>query len=66
MVMESTSLVYTVEQAGQLLGLSRPTAYLAVKRGDLPVIRIGRRLLVPRAPLEKMLAAVKPGKPKMS
>lgn len=48
-------LTLTVEEAGRLLGLSRPSAYEAASRGDLPTIRIGRRLLVPKAALEKML-----------
>jgi excisionase family DNA binding protein len=37
----------TVEQAGQVLGLGRYAAYDAVKRGDIPVLRFGRRLIVP-------------------
>lgn len=45
----------TVEEAGRLLGLSRGSAYEAAKRGDLPTIRIGRRYLVPTAPLRRML-----------
>lgn len=50
-------LTWTVEQAGDLLGISRPSAYAAVNTGDIPSIRVGRRLLVPKAALEKMLAA---------
>ena len=49
-------LTYTVEQAAKLLGISRNSGFEAVRRGDLPAIRIGRRLLVPRAALEKLLA----------
>lgn len=45
----------TIEQAGRLLGLSRSAAYRAAARGDIPVIRIGRRLLVPTAKLLAML-----------
>jgi len=45
----------TVPEAGAMLGLSRPSAYEAVKRGDLPVIRIGRRLVVSRKAIERML-----------
>ena len=41
-------LVYTVPEAGRLLGLSRNGAYDAAKRGDIPTIRIGRLLLVPK------------------
>lgn len=47
--------VLTVEEAGRLLRLSRGTAYEAVKRGDIPTIRIGRRLLVSRARLMAMI-----------
>jgi len=39
---------------GQLLGLSKASTYEAVARGDIPSIRIGRRLLVPTAALRRM------------
>lgn len=45
----------SVEQAGEILGISRSSAFQAVTNGELPVIRIGRRLLVPRSALEKLL-----------
>lgn len=48
-------IVLTVEEAGRLLGLSRPTAYQAAARGEIPSIRIGRRILVPVAALSKLL-----------
>jgi hypothetical protein len=41
----------TVEIAGSILGLSRTQAYEAVKRGDLETFTIGRRIVVPVAPL---------------
>ncbi len=47
--------VLGVEEAGRLLGLGRSAAYDAVKRGDLPTLRFGRRLVVPRARLAAML-----------
>lgn len=43
------SATITVEQAGQALGICRNAAYAAAGRGEIPVIRIGRRLLVPKA-----------------
>lgn len=46
---------YTVEEAGALLGVSRTLAYAAARDGSLPTIRIGRRLLVPRARLHELL-----------
>jgi len=50
------SLTFTVEEAAEMLGISRTFAYEAVRRGELPAIRIGRRLLVPRAALARLLA----------
>ena len=51
-------LVYTVPEAGQLLGLSRNGSYDAAKRGDIPTIRIGRLLLVPKAAFHRMIETV--------
>jgi excisionase family DNA binding protein len=47
--------VLTVEQAGRLFGLGRSGSYDAVQRGELPVLRFGRRLVVPTARLLAML-----------
>jgi len=55
------SLVLNVVDAGKLLNLSRPTAYSLCAQGIIPTIRLGRRLLVPKASLFKMLAEA--GKP---
>jgi excisionase family DNA binding protein len=44
-------LVYTVAEAGELLGISRAFAYELVARGELPVICLGRRRLVPKLAL---------------
>ena len=48
-------LVYTVPEAGRLLGLSRNGSYEAAKRGEIPTIRIGRLLLVPKVPFHRMI-----------
>ena len=53
-------LVYTVAEAGELLGISRAFAYELVARGDLPVIRLGRRRLVPRAALLALVGQSEP------
>jgi len=50
-------LVYSVEDAGRLLGLSRATAYAMCKSGAIPTVRFGRAVRVPRAALERMLEA---------
>ena len=48
-------LTYTLTEAAQRLGISRRLAYEAAHRGELPVCRIGRRMLVPRAALLRLL-----------
>jgi excisionase family DNA binding protein len=53
-------LVYTVPEAGRLLGLGRNAAYEAAKRGDIPTLRMGRRLLVPKIPFHRMLEMTGP------
>jgi excisionase family DNA binding protein len=50
-------LTLTVEEAAATLGVSRASAYEAVRRGEIPAIRIGRRVLVPRAALDRLLSA---------
>jgi excisionase family DNA binding protein len=52
---EGPSSVLTVEEAAAMLRIGRTAAYDAARRGDLPTIRIGRRIRVPRRALEKML-----------
>ena len=46
----------TVVEAGRVLGLGRSAAYRAARRGDIPLLRIGRKLIVPRQALERMMA----------
>ena len=59
-------LAYTVEEAARLLGIGRSAAYEGVRTGQIPSIRIGRRILaaggkereagaLPKAALEQML-----------
>jgi len=46
----------SVPEAGRQLGISRNSAYEAVRRGELPVVRFGRLIRVPMAALERLLA----------
>jgi excisionase family DNA binding protein len=48
-------LTWTVTEAAMLLGISRASAYEAAHRGELPVRVIGRRMLVPRVALLRLL-----------
>lgn len=45
----------SVPEAGDLLGLSRSAAYRAVDEGQIPTIRLGRRLVVPVPELRRMI-----------
>lgn len=53
---EDSRLTYTVEEAGKLVGIGRNQAYEAARRGDLPTIKFGKRIVVPRVALTAMLA----------
>jgi excisionase family DNA binding protein len=55
-------LTLTVPEVSALLGLSRNGTYAAIAAGEIPSIRIGRRLLVPKAALGRMLAGVPPAR----
>jgi excisionase family DNA binding protein len=46
----------SVEEAAVALGIGRTLAYEAVRRGEIPTVRIGRRLLVPRGALNQLLS----------
>ncbi len=46
---------YTVPEAAEALGIGRNAAYEAARTGQLPTIRIGKRILVPVVALERLL-----------
>jgi excisionase family DNA binding protein len=45
----------SVDEAAELLGIGRSTAYAAARDGSLPVLKVRNRLLVPMAKLRVML-----------
>jgi excisionase family DNA binding protein len=49
-----------IEEAAKILGIARNTAYDAVKTGQLPTIKIGKRLLVPKVALDRLLENAAP------
>ena len=44
-------LVLTVTEAAEILGISRSFAYELCRTGELPALRLGRRVVVPRRAL---------------
>lgn len=45
----------TVEQAAEMLGVSRQSAYAAVRKGEIPSISVGRRKVIPTAAFMRLL-----------
>lgn len=46
----------SIPEAAKILGIGVNGAYEAAKRGEIPTIQIGKRILVLREPFKKMLA----------
>jgi excisionase family DNA binding protein len=46
---------YTVAEAAGILGISRTTAYECIQRGEIPARRFGRRVVVLRYELDRLL-----------
>jgi excisionase family DNA binding protein len=57
------ALTLSVEHAARLIGVSRSTAYRLVRDGELPAIRVGRRVLILKKPLMEMLEAKEDSSP---
>ncbi len=54
--MESERLTYDVSTAAKLLGLSRNAAYQGCLTGQIPHIKVGKRILIPKRMLETLLS----------
>lgn len=48
-------LTLSVPETATLLGISRAHAYELVARRELPAVRLGRRLLIPRQAIQDLL-----------
>ncbi len=48
-------LVYSPNEARKLLKISRGLIYEAIRTGQILSLRIGRRILIPRSGLERLL-----------
>ena len=53
--MSSEKIILSVTETAYLLGLSRNSTYQGIQSGAIPSIRVGKRILVPKAALERML-----------
>ena len=59
--MESEKKAVSVIEAARILGIGKNLAYEAIQRSEIPSVRVGTRLLVPLAALDRMLDPVGTG-----
>jgi excisionase family DNA binding protein len=52
--------VFTVCEVAKILRLGKISVYQAIEKGEIPCIRIGRRILIPRHALERLLENLRP------
>jgi predicted DNA-binding transcriptional regulator AlpA len=55
MAHEVSRQTYKMEEVATLLGIGRNSAYEGAERGDFPVIKIGKRIVAPKAAIDRML-----------
>jgi len=55
------SLILSVAEAAELLGVSTDLVYELTARGEIPCLKVGRRKLIPRRGIEMMVAAAVDG-----
>jgi excisionase family DNA binding protein len=60
--MESERLTYNVAEAARLLGLSKNSTYLACLTGQIPHLKIGNRIIIPRCQLQALLSGYGDGR----
>ncbi len=58
--MQDSRETYTVDEVAKRLGIGRGQAYEAARAGQIPTLRIGKRILVLSEPFERMLKGMPP------
>lgn len=53
--MTDKRVTLSVAEAAELLGISRGTAYEYARTGQLPAVRLGRRLVIPKCRFDELL-----------
>ena len=64
--MATERLTITVEEAGEILGISRALAYEMARCGKLPALRFGKRFVIPRKAIENLLEQTEKPDPQAS
>jgi excisionase family DNA binding protein len=53
--MRPQPMTMSVDEASEALGISRSLAYELVRRGEIPSLRLGRRIVVPVRALDDLV-----------
>lgn len=53
-------LTFTPTEVGQLLGLGRNSTYEALRRGQIRSVGIGKKILIPRTEIDRILQSLGP------
>jgi excisionase family DNA binding protein len=56
----TTRRTYTVPEVAEMLGISRSTAYVCIRRGEIPSLALGRRVVISKMAFDAFLAAHTP------
>jgi excisionase family DNA binding protein len=48
-------VTWTRREAARILGMSETAVFYATQRGEIPSLRIGKRVLIPRAGLQRLI-----------
>lgn len=57
--MEENRVSFSRDEVARQLGVSRDSVARAIRRGEIKVIHFGRRVLIPRSELERLLNGIK-------
>lgn len=60
--LDDLPLVLTVDEVAKLLRFSRSKTYDAIRHGEIPHVRLGREIRIPRHALLKLLGITDPAK----
>ena len=55
--MQEDRLAFSRDEVARQLGVSRDSVIRAIAKGKIKIIRFGRRVLIPRAELDRLLEA---------
>jgi len=55
MITEIERETFTVDEAAKILGIGRSKAYEAIQSGEIPSLRFGKRIVVPRQSIDRIL-----------